>query len=85
MGKFKDLDLRHSEGESTGSFIEIEGGEPLPEQRRSIRFPKVRTYVAKSQTSTKRGIVFLPDAFGVDLINSQLLADDFASNGFTVL
>ncbi|KAF4610804.1 hypothetical protein D9613_006672 [Agrocybe pediades] len=48
----------------------------------------VNTYVA-----TPRGgrayprnvaILFLPDAYGPQLINSRLLADDFASNGFQV-
>jgi len=44
----------------------------------------VETYVA---TPTKdfpkdKAILFLPDVFGPQLINAQLLADDFAANGF---
>jgi hypothetical protein len=26
--------------------------------------------------------VLLPDVYGVELVNAQLLADDFAANGF---
>ncbi|KAF4610803.1 hypothetical protein D9613_006673 [Agrocybe pediades] len=46
----------------------------------------VKTYVA---TPTKdypkdKAILFLTDVFGPQLINAQLLADDFAENGFKV-
>ncbi|KAG2354494.1 hypothetical protein BDR07DRAFT_1474372 [Suillus spraguei] len=30
-------------------------------------------------------ILFLPDVFGIELINNKLLADDFAKNGFKVV
>ncbi|KAG1817091.1 dienelactone hydrolase [Suillus subaureus] len=30
-------------------------------------------------------ILFLPDVFGIELINTKLLADDFATNGFKVV
>ncbi|KAG1738917.1 uncharacterized protein EDB91DRAFT_1288109 [Suillus paluster] len=32
-----------------------------------------------------KAILFLPDAFGIELINSKLLADEFAKNGFKAL
>jgi len=47
----------------------------------------IRSYVA---TPTKdypkdKVLLFLTDVFGVDLVNSQLLADDFAENGFKTI
>ncbi|KAG8215081.1 hypothetical protein J3R82DRAFT_8502 [Butyriboletus roseoflavus] len=46
----------------------------------------VRTYVATPTVDYPKDkvILYLPDVFGVDLTNSQLLADDFARNGFKV-
>ncbi|KAF8141932.1 alpha/beta-hydrolase [Boletus edulis] len=46
----------------------------------------VKTYVATPTGSyaKDKAILFLPDVFGIELINAQLLADDFARNGFQV-
>ncbi|KAH0836457.1 chlorocatechol-degradation protein [Lanmaoa asiatica] len=46
----------------------------------------VKTYVATPTIDypKDKAILFLPDIFGIELINSQLLADDFARNGFQV-
>ncbi|KII87465.1 hypothetical protein PLICRDRAFT_125453 [Plicaturopsis crispa FD-325 SS-3] len=60
--------VRH-EGTPTGKFETIGG---------------VRTYVATPTTeySKDTAILFLPGAFGLELSNNPLLADDFANNGF---
>ncbi|KJA13717.1 hypothetical protein HYPSUDRAFT_49672 [Hypholoma sublateritium FD-334 SS-4] len=44
----------------------------------------VKTYVATPTVDypKDKAILFLPDVFGPQLINNQLLADDFAANGF---
>ncbi|KAF9485529.1 dienelactone hydrolase endo-1,3,1,4-beta-D-glucanase [Pholiota conissans] len=44
----------------------------------------VETYVATPTVDypKDKAILFLPDVFGPQLINAQLLADDFAANGF---
>ncbi|KAL5492295.1 hypothetical protein ACEPAI_3742 [Sanghuangporus weigelae] len=59
------------EGVPTGKIEEIAG---------------VRTYVAIPPEGTAydktKAVLFLPDVFGIDLVNSRLLADDFAKNGF---
>ncbi|KAI9573849.1 alpha/beta-hydrolase [Boletus coccyginus] len=46
----------------------------------------VETYVATPTVDypKDKAILFLPDVFGIKLINAQLLADDFARNGFKV-
>ena len=57
------------EGTPTGKFEEIGG---------------VRSYVATPEGDYPKDkvILYLPDVFGVDLVNAQLLADDFARHGF---
>jgi len=47
----------------------------------------VQCYVATPQVDypKDKAILFLTDVFGIDLINSKLLADDFALNGFKVI
>jgi len=62
--------VRH-EGTPTGKVEEING---------------VKTYVALPETDypKNKAILFLPDIFGLELPNAQLLADDFAINGFQV-
>jgi len=47
----------------------------------------VRCYVATPDVDYPKDkvILFLTDVFGIDLINSKLLADDFALNGFKVI
>ncbi|KAG6327262.1 hypothetical protein ID866_11827 [Astraeus odoratus] len=44
----------------------------------------VRCYVGtpSEEYAKEKVILFLPDIFGIDLINAQLLVDDFARNGF---
>jgi len=44
----------------------------------------VDTYVAKADhpRNPYQALLFLTDVFGVTLVNSQLMADDFAANGF---
>ncbi|KAF9457820.1 dienelactone hydrolase endo-1,3,1,4-beta-D-glucanase [Collybia nuda] len=44
----------------------------------------VATYVAKAQHSSNpnRALLLLTDIFGLPLVNSKLMADDFAANGF---
>jgi len=46
----------------------------------------VKTYVAvpSNDFPKEKAILFLPDIFGMELSNAQLLADDFAKNGFQV-
>ncbi|KAI9573852.1 dienelactone hydrolase [Boletus coccyginus] len=46
----------------------------------------VKTYVATPTVDypKDKAILFLPDVFGIELVNAQLLADDFARNGFKV-
>ncbi|KAG2144592.1 dienelactone hydrolase [Suillus clintonianus] len=47
----------------------------------------VACYVATPtiEYSKEKVILLLPDAFGIELVNAQLLADDFAKNGFKVV
>ncbi|KAG1743127.1 dienelactone hydrolase [Suillus lakei] len=47
----------------------------------------VACYVATPTVdySKDKVILLLPDAYGIELINAQLLADDFAKNGFKVV
>jgi len=46
---------------------------------------KVEAYVANpADESRKKIIIFLTDVFGHKFVNSQLLADEFAKNGFCV-
>lgn len=43
-------------------------------------------YTAEAPNGSPKGIiVILPDAFGLPLPNNQILADDYAKNGFTVV
>ncbi|KAF5384266.1 hypothetical protein D9615_003439 [Tricholomella constricta] len=44
----------------------------------------VNTYVAKAHrpSDPRRALLFLTDIFGLPLVNSKLMADDFAANGF---
>jgi len=63
--------VRH-EGTEEGKIIELGG---------------VKTYEALPQGNLtpeqqKTAILFLPDVFGLGLVNARLLADDFARNGF---
>jgi len=43
----------------------------------------IESYVATpaGEYSKDKAIIFLPDVFGLQLLNAQLLADDFAANG----
>ncbi|KAG2362170.1 Alpha/Beta hydrolase protein [Suillus spraguei] len=63
--------VRH-EGEPSGTLETIAG---------------VACYVATPTVDYHKDkvILFLPDVFGIELINAQLLADDFAKNGFKVV
>ncbi|KAG6330056.1 hypothetical protein ID866_9034 [Astraeus odoratus] len=47
----------------------------------------VRCYVGtpSGEYAKEKAILFLPDIFGIDLINAQLLVDDFARNGFKTI
>ncbi|KAG9309440.1 alpha/beta-hydrolase [Chiua virens] len=62
--------VRH-EGTPEGKVIELDG---------------VKVYFAKptGDYPKDKAILFLPDVFGIELINARLLADDFAKNGFQV-
>ncbi|KAG1743129.1 hypothetical protein EDB19DRAFT_589623 [Suillus lakei] len=62
--------VRH-EGEPQGTLETIDG---------------VACYVATPAVDYPKDkvILFLPDAFGIEFINTKLLADDFAINGFKV-
>jgi dienelactone hydrolase len=62
--------VRH-EGTPEGKFETIEG---------------VEVYVATPTMDypKDKAVLILPDVFGIRLINTQLLADDFARNGFQV-
>jgi len=44
----------------------------------------VNTYVAKAErpSNSRRALLLLTDIFGLPLVNSKLMADDFAANGF---
>ncbi|KAG6833266.1 hypothetical protein H0H87_009441 [Tephrocybe sp. NHM501043] len=44
----------------------------------------VNTYVAKAHhpADKERALLLLTDIFGLPLVNSKLMADDFATNGF---
>jgi len=55
------------DGESTGEIKEVGG---------------VKGYVAVPSKPSTVGICFMPDAFGLELINNKLLADDFARAGY---
>ncbi|EJD07441.1 alpha/beta-hydrolase [Fomitiporia mediterranea MF3/22] len=58
------------EGEPTGTIEQING---------------VKTYVAlppAGKYETSKAVLFLPDVFGLELVNARLLADDFAKNGY---
>ncbi|KAG2063790.1 alpha/beta-hydrolase [Suillus decipiens] len=63
--------VRH-EGEPAGKLEAIAG---------------VNCYIATPTVDYPKDkvILFLPDVFGIELINNQLLADDFAKNGFKVV
>ncbi|KAI5982710.1 dienelactone hydrolase [Pisolithus marmoratus] len=47
----------------------------------------VRCYVGtpSGEYNKEKAVLFLPDVFGIDLINAQLLVDDFARNGFKTI
>ncbi|KIJ65189.1 hypothetical protein HYDPIDRAFT_175207 [Hydnomerulius pinastri MD-312] len=47
----------------------------------------VKCYVATPTIDYPKDkvVLFLPDVFGIELVNAQLLADDFAKNGFKVV
>ncbi|KAH9057909.1 dienelactone hydrolase [Lactarius deliciosus] len=62
--------VRH-EGTAEGTYEEING---------------IKTYVATPKTDypKDKAIIFLTDAFGLELDNNLLLIDDFARNGFKV-
>jgi len=57
------------EGESKGKWEKI-GGVDCYVATPTVDYPK------------DKAILFLPDVFGPQLINEQLMADDFAANGF---
>ncbi|KAG1839669.1 dienelactone hydrolase [Suillus subluteus] len=63
--------VRH-DGEPQGTLETIDG---------------VACYVATPTVDYPKDkvILFLPDVFGIELINAKLLADDFATNGFKVV
>ncbi|KIK49101.1 hypothetical protein CY34DRAFT_7765 [Suillus luteus UH-Slu-Lm8-n1] len=63
--------VRH-EGEAQGTLMSI-GGVACYVATPTIDYPKDKV------------ILFLPDVFGIQLINAKLLADDFAINGFKVI
>jgi len=46
----------------------------------------IKTYVATPKTNypKDKAVLYLPDVFGLELLNNRLLADDFARNGFKV-
>ncbi|KAI0795812.1 alpha/beta-hydrolase [Abortiporus biennis] len=60
--------VRH-EGTPTGTFTTIDG---------------VKVYIAtpSGEFDKEKVLLYLPDVFGLELPNHQLLADDFALNGF---
>lgn len=48
----------------------------------------LRTYVSEpkeSKSDKQTVVIFIPDIFGVDLVNTKLLADEWAGNGWKVL
>ncbi|KIM53525.1 hypothetical protein SCLCIDRAFT_1222744 [Scleroderma citrinum Foug A] len=47
----------------------------------------VKCYVGtpSGECAKEKAILFLPDVFGIELVNSQLLVDDFARNGFKTI
>lgn len=46
----------------------------------------LETYTAQAPGASPKGIiVIIPDAFGLPLLNNQILADDYAKNGYTVV
>ncbi|KAI6000263.1 dienelactone hydrolase [Pisolithus marmoratus] len=47
----------------------------------------VRCYVGtpSGEYNKEKAVLFLPEVFGIDLINAQLLVDDFARNGFKTI
>ncbi|KAL7006372.1 hypothetical protein EMMF5_004025 [Cystobasidiomycetes sp. EMM_F5] len=57
------------EGESKGSIETIDG---------------IKVYVAKpsGEYDNTKAVVMLTDVFGIELVNSRLLADSFAANGY---
>ncbi|RHZ60718.1 dienelactone hydrolase family protein [Aspergillus thermomutatus] len=61
--------VKHS-GEANGEYQEIDGAEMY------FSYPKDR--------STKHGVILLTDVIGHRFINSQLIADQFAANGYLV-
>ncbi|KAI6139814.1 Alpha/Beta hydrolase protein [Pisolithus tinctorius] len=63
--------IRH-EGTPEGKIEEIGG---------------VRCYVGtpSGEYNGEKAVLFLPDVFGIDFINAQLLVDDFARNGFKTI
>jgi dienelactone hydrolase len=63
--------VRH-EGEPQGALVTI-GGVACYVATPTVDYPKDKV------------ILFLPDVFGIELINAKLLADGFASNGFKVV
>ncbi|TLD29690.1 Elongation factor [Venturia nashicola] len=58
------------EGEPVGLIKEIGG---------------IKSYVATPEKDTKNAILYIPDAFGLELINNKLLADDLARAGYLVV
>ncbi|KAG1738862.1 Alpha/Beta hydrolase protein [Suillus paluster] len=63
--------VRH-EGEPLGK-LETIGGVPCYVATPAVDYPKDKV------------ILFLPDVFGIELINAKLLIDDFGNNGFKVV
>ncbi|KAG0698247.1 dienelactone hydrolase [Suillus ampliporus] len=63
--------VRH-EGEPQGK-LETIGGVDCYVATPAVDYPKDKV------------VLFLPDVFGIELINAKLLADDFATNGFKVV
>jgi len=71
-GKCCIAGVKH-EGETYGSIIKIDG---------------VDTYIAEPSGETihkDAAILFLPDAFSISFNNTQLLADQFAANGYLTI
>ncbi|KAF5018935.1 hypothetical protein F66182_9077 [Fusarium sp. NRRL 66182] len=48
-------------------------------------FDEFDAYISEPKESTKKAILFLPDVVGHTFINAQLIADQFAENGYFVL
>ncbi|KAL6412416.1 esterase/lipase [Ilyonectria robusta] len=46
---------------------------------------ETETYIVEPKSSNGFGLIFLTDIIGHKFVNAQLIADQFAANGYTVL